>query len=255
MKKAFAMTTYPNFIRVLLPVLCLLFLLGSTIATAQDSADESFATPEEAVTFYLQAVTEADVSRIMQTFAIDEMSENFSFDLYVERLQILTPQSPAPSDYEFFVEINRAQFTSQLLFQTKNFVYGLLATDKSVTEGQVMLLEPEGFALFALEVNPERLAGLEVVSIDVPFPDMLASDMAQRNSAEQARMYGADELVDRVALLQFEGDYYFSGFSLLRYGEEWKISVLTSPISGASAMGSPMSTTPEDYQDMIASDE
>lgn len=245
-----------KFIRVLASLLSLSFLLGmgATIATAQDSVDESFETPEEAITFYMQAFAENDIAKIMQSLAVDEMSENFNFEAYVNRLQVLNIQSPAPSEYEFYVEINRAQFTSQILLQTRNLAYGLLATEKSLVEGQVLLLEPEQFAMFATEVNPERLAELEVVEIGLPFPEFSLTERAQEIWSAQAGMYGADELTERVVLFLFEDEYYFTGFNVLRYGDNWKISFASSVIAGSSALGGPTPTTLEEFQDMIASE-
>lgn len=249
-------TMAPKFILVLL----LAFLLGSLVGkgakvTAQDSVNnESFNTPEETITFYMQAVASAEVPEIMKAIAADEMSENFRFDLYVDRIRSLNPQSPGPSDYVFYEEINKAQFSWQLLFQTRNLAYGLLATEKGLVEGMTLFLEPEEFAMFANEVNPERLAQLEVVAIDVPYPEIVETERLQEIWNAQARIYGADELTERVALLLFDEEYYFVGFTLLRYGEDWKISIVSSALSGTSALGAPLQTTEEEYQDMVDGD-
>ena len=57
------------------------------------------------------------------------------------------------------------------------------------------------------------------------------------NAARLASIYGADESTERVALFSFEGNYYYLGFTLLRYGDNWKISSQTSPLAGTSALG------------------
>jgi len=107
--------------QVLLPIACLLFLatglLGiDRLATAQDQTrDVAFNTPEEAITFYMQGVTLGDVSQIMEACAINEMGGGFNFELYTNRLQALTFQSPAPSDYPLYAEMNKVQFSWQIL--------------------------------------------------------------------------------------------------------------------------------------------
>ena len=61
--------------------------------------------------------------------------------------------------------------------------------------------------------------------------------------AESAREFGADEQTDRVALLDFEGEAFAIGFTLLRYGDGWKVSSQASVLSGLPTWGAaqPMS--------------
>lgn len=231
-------------------------LLGvGLIAAAQDnSSTVLFEMPEDAITFYLQGVMQGDVTQILQATAVTEMSEGFDFERSVNRLGSLSIQSPAPSDQPLYVEINKAQFTSQILSQVKNFAYGLLATEKDVVEGRVFMMEPEGTTRFMDEVDPERLASLRIMDMGIPFPDLTNNELNLENWNEQAQIYGADEFTERVVLLQFEGDTYFMGFTLLRYDESWKISSAASLLGGTSVFGAPMRTTAEDFQDLISDD-
>ncbi|MBN1679777.1 MAG: hypothetical protein JW966_05760, partial [Anaerolineae bacterium] len=258
-KKLTGITTVTRPARALLPIVCLAFLaaglLGTgPIATAQDqTGDVSFKTPEEAITFYMQAVAQGDVPKIMQACAINEMSEKFRFDLYIERLRALHPTAPAPSDYPFYAEMNKAQLSWQILFQARNLAYGLLLTEKELVEGYTVLMEPEGATQFINEVDPERLAQLQVTKIGVPNPELVSSERNQDNWNRQAQIYGADELTERVVLLLFEGNYYYVGFTLLRYGENWKISNAASLLAGTTSLGVPQITTEEEFQELIGS--
>lgn len=245
-------------IRALLRIVCLAFLAAGLlgigpIATAQDqSSDVSFKTPEEAVTFYMQAVAQGDVSKIMQACAIDEMSENFRFDLYTDRIKALMPQSPAPSDYPFYAEMNKAQFSWQILFQAKNLAYGFLTPQQELLDGRPVLnMDSEATASFMNEVNPERLAQLEVAKIGLPHPEIAHTERSQEYWNIHAQIYGADELTERVVLLRFEGDYYYVGFALLRYGENWKISNAASAMGSTNALGAPQRTTEAEFEQLI----
>lgn len=187
-------------------IVCLAFLVAGLggvgpIALAQgQGSDGSFSTPEEAVTVYMQGVTQGDISQIMQACAINEMSEKFRLDLYTDRVKALTPFAPAPSDYPLYVEMNKAQFTWQILNQVKNLAYGLLATENKVVEGQVVPIDAAGAAQFMEEVNPERLAQLQVTAMGLPSPEIAGSERNLDNWNRQAQVYGADELTERVVL-------------------------------------------------------
>jgi hypothetical protein len=256
-KKLTGITAATKSARALLPIVCLAFLAAGLlgigpIATAQDqTSDVSFKTPEEAITFYMQAVAQGNIPKIVQACAINEMSEKFSFDLYTNRLRALTFYTPAPSDYPFYAEMNKVQFSWQILNQVKNLAYGLLATEKGVVEGRTVPIDPEGTITFMKEVDPERLAQLQVTKIGVPNPEIASTERNLDNWNRQAQIYGADELTERVVLLLFEGDYYYVGFTLLRYGEDWKISSAASPLGNTSAVGAPQKTTEEEFQELV----
>lgn len=243
--------------RALLTIVCLLILTTGLsgigrLATAQDqTSNVSFNTPEEAITFYMQGVAQGNVSQIMQACAINEMGEGFNFELYTNRLRALTILSPAPSDYPLYAEINKVQFSWQILNQVRSLAYGLLATEKRVVEGQTVLIDPEGTISFMNEVDPERLAQLQVLEMGVPRPDIATTERNLENWSTVAQTYGADELTERVVLFLFEGNYYYAGFTLLRYGDNWKISSASSVLAGLSTFGTPQITTEAAFQELI----
>ncbi|MEP7289005.1 MAG: hypothetical protein ABI947_24895 [Chloroflexota bacterium] len=240
--------------RIFLFIMCialtaLVCLKASDIATAQNqTGNVSFKTPEEAITLYMQGVTQGDVGKILQACAINEVSENFKFDLYTDRLKAFIPyQSPAPSNYPFYVEMNKAQLTSQILGQVKIFVFSLLSSEK-IADGNVIIIDPDRTAKFIKDVDPTKLAQLEVKKFALPNKTIMSSTKYTDNVTKIARVYGADEYTERVALFLFDGNYYFMGFTLLRYGETWKILNANSPLAGTSSIGAPQKTTEKDFE-------
>ncbi len=245
--------------RALFPIVCLLFVaLGlsgmARLATAQDqSASVSFRTPEEAIMAYMQGVTQGDIAQILQACAVDEMGDGFNFELHTNRLQALTMLSPAPSTYPLYAEMNKVQFSWQILSQARNLAYALLATENRVVEGQTVLIDPEGTLQFIDEVNPERLDQLQVVKIGLPNPELATSERNLQNWNTIAQIYGAEELTERVALFLFEGNTYLVGFALLRYGDNWKISNASSTLAGLSSFGTPSMTSEDAFDELIGS--
>jgi hypothetical protein len=245
-------------------MLGLAFLLGGIMgqgltATAQDaSSDVTFATPEDVVLFYMEAVAAGDIPGVVQALAVDEMSDNFDIARYVTRLQAFPFQAPAPSDYPFYTEINRAKFTGELLFQTRNVAYGLLASDPELREARTVMVPPGESSQFVNgfidDVNPERLTQIQVVMIALPAPDVAQTERGLEVWDGIARVYGADALTERVVLLSFEGDYDYVGFGLLRYGGDWKISGIASSLGGTNSLGIPRPTTVDEFQDLITGD-
>ncbi len=210
-----------------------------------------FKTPEDAIATFFEGIRRGDVEKIFSACAIDEISENYKFDLTIDRLQAFVPfQLYGPTNYPLYVELNRSAVASRISSQVKLFAFSLLsseAIDFSVTTR----MNGDGARAFVKEVDPSRLVGLELKKIDLPNKPMMKSTRYLENAAKAAATYGADESTERVALFSFEQNDYVLGFTLLRYGDNWKISSASSPMAGTNSMGTPEKTTPDDFEALI----
>ena len=215
------------------------------------SAAAIYSTPEAAITAYLDGIKQQDISAILTATSVDEPAQQFDFQAFADRLQampLLT--SPAPAEYPFYAEMNRVRRQNEILGQVRNLAYSLLSTE--AIDGNI-IANPgsERVQAFVTDVDPSRLAGIELVKIGAPSPDLLSSARFQENAAKQAAIYGADELTERVALLSFEDKDYLLGFTLLRYGDGWKVMYQTSNLAGTSALGTVEPTTPDEFAGLI----
>lgn len=220
---------------------------AAPVAASATLAAPTRTTPEAAVEAYLGGIAAGDLDAILGVSAVEEPAQAFDFASYVERLQampLLT--APAPAEYPLFAEMNQVRRQHEILSLVRNFAYSLLAEEK--IDGS-MIAQPgtERVEAFVAAVDPARLAGIEIVEIGTPAPDLLASSRYQENAQGMARIYGADEMTERVALLSFEGDTYLLGFTLLRYGDGWKVMNQTSNLAGTSALGTGEEITPAGF--------
>jgi PBP1b-binding outer membrane lipoprotein LpoB len=235
--------------RILILMVCLALLTAGCSGSAP-----VFKTPEDAITHYFQGLAQSDFNKISQACAINEMSEKFKFDLYTERLGYLIPfQAQAPAEYPLYVEINKTQLSSQIFSRVRIFAYSLLS-DEKVAEGKVVQIDAERTAAFMKDVDPKRLSGLELKKIGLPNKSLMSNAKYLENADKMARAYGADESTERVALFSFGGNDYYVGFTLLRYGDNWKIRDQTSPLANTNALGAPEKTTAEGFERMINGD-
>ena len=226
---------------------------ASATPTPAQASDVVFKTPEEAITSYLEGVAQSDIHKISQACAINEMSEKFKFDLYTEWLggAFMPLQSLSPTDYPFYVETNKMQLSSQIFTRVKILAYSLLSSEK-VADGVVITgMDAGRISSFMKDIDPKRLSSLGVKEIGLPNKTLMNSAKYQATAAKMASIYGADESTERVALFSFEKNYYELGFTLLRYGENWKISNQVSNLAGTNALGAAQKTTVEEFESMI----
>src|SRR5262249_42234511 len=146
-----------------------------------------------------------------------------------------------------FVEMNQVRATAEMAEATKLFVYGLL-TDIDPMRSERMESDAE-IQAFVQAVNPARLATVKVVRIDQPRPSVTNGPEAQAFLKRWATLNGAEEMTDRIALYQLQGQFFWSGFRLCRYDKSWKIweleSTLGGPLSSKGAVGK---TTVAEYE-------
>ncbi len=220
-------------------LLAVLSLAGSGPAIAADPSPQSsdvgaspaagapgtatFATPDDAVRRYLEGVAAGDVAMILEASAIDGMSTGFHFSDSVDRLQaMLLTSSLAPTEYPLFAGMDRAFVSAQILSQARILVYSLLSTE--ILDGTPIVPADKARAdAFVAQVDPSRLAGLTLVDSRYPSAKWEHDPLNVKNEAKQAAIYGADESTERLVLVYLDGKLYEVGFTLMRYGDDWRI--------------------------------
>jgi hypothetical protein len=131
----------------------------------------------------------------------------------------------------------------------KIFAYSLLST-QDIDYSQMTMMDVDTAVSFMKEVDPSRLANLEVQEIHLSNARIMNEARYQEIALKIASVYGADDSTERLALFTFEQNDYMLGFTLLQYGETWKISSLSSPIANTSELGGAGKTTKEEFESM-----
>lgn len=208
-------------------------------------------TPEDAVQEYLAGLADANVERILGATAVDEVSAGLRFDLFTERIGAFAPNAGyAPSEYPFFAEMTRASQASQILSQVRMLAYSLLSETPigpQLIPGNDLDPDPLRWAQeFVRQVDPSRLAGITLVDIIQPDPERAETELVRSLYAKQATPLGADEATERLAIISFEGATYAVGFTLLRYGDEWRVDYQSSALGGTDPIGIAMPYTVEE---------
>lgn len=223
---------------------CVLFLLIQCIALQAEEIPE---TPETAIRIFIEAVRQNDIEKAFTACAIDEIAERYDFMRFCEAMLCFIPQTfDAPSDKKMYRDINRYKQMYTLSNQIKHFSYSLLI-DEPMEYGAANRCSVPELESFMAQADPARLHALQIISIDLPMPDIMSSKRYLGNNRKWTECYGADDRTERVALLYFEKKFYRSGFTLLEYDGIWKIQNMCSPLAGDSMLGDIEEIDSEEY--------
>ena len=221
---------------------------ASTAGGAASAAPSSVVrtTPEDAVRQYLGGVAANDADKVLDACAIDEVATHFQFDLQAARLSAIVPTTfLLPSSYQFYAGLNRYGQAYPIFAELRGLAYSLLSS-KPVDQIITPVTADQAQQLIT-DLDPSHLAGLTVVSVKFPVAKFATDAHTLSAFAAEAKVDGADELTERLALFQLNGQYYAVGFTLVRYGSDWKVLNQVSNLAGMPTTGAAQQTTPGDF--------
>ncbi len=80
---------------------------------------------------------------------------------------------------------------------------------------------------------------------------ILESEQNVENFTKQAKLYGAEEMTERIALYELDSKTFLGGFGLFRYESGWKIVRLYSNLAGMSSYGAAEPASMETYVSLL----
>ena len=193
---------------------------------------EGFASAEEAVAAYLQAMKENDVAGMLSTFAIETYVDSLDARAYLARNGSFGSSSQAalaatdPYMRQIAVASRYADLADGLWYQYIAAAwpeeYGeyessraLTLSDDAAVEEFLSLMDAAEFSAF--------LQGVDLTGFVSPaaFSEYYQSPGNMNAIASMAEAYGCDELADVVACVESGGEEYYQFMHCARYGNLW----------------------------------
>ena len=210
-------------------------------------------TPEEAILGFLTAFSNADFERALQYCSAQSYADRYSFEESVSRLGLFRTDEMMPTEYDeykqFMVRNKKGSFSGNLMY----FAVGLLLPEETETirDGESCAVDdPNWYQRFFKKIDPDRLSGIEILSIDENSPSLQENSMGETGRAH----FFSDKTVERMVLLSFDDCLYAKGFNLSEYDGKWYISALRSYLDeNTLGMATPVDTKNE-YIELISDD-
>lgn len=201
-----------------------------------------FDTPEEAYTYFIEAVRDARFDDALSAFALKSKAENFDTLAQADRLNVY--RYGAMPDYDAYLSLDTCYFAGQTVRQITFFVSSVLADqeiyNEFISSGLLQNDGDHGYQEFFAELDPTRLSDLKLVRI-TPVKDLLEAEnyeIFRENERKICAVYGAEDSADFEVTLTLNGQYYKCSFKALQYTDGWRIDMLCSPVLGYDSLGS-----------------
>ena len=199
---------------------------------------DGFASPEEAVTYYLEGLKNLDFEQMLRAFAWETQAEHFSVETKLRRLQSYAPTySPRfPGDSAFIRTANKYSIfaaQAEMIYRAVE-AYLLQDGETPAPVNAIPFNDDAELDEFMAKFGGDRLEQLAGLSnIRFLTPDQLTEgkfSMKQNQNSylKMNAMYGADETVDQPAVADLRDGFIFCCPTVARYGEKWYLVSVSS---------------------------
>lgn len=133
-----------------------------------------------------------------------------------------------------YPDLNAASILGNFSRRTKMLVFSFFVT-KGLDGKPIVPVDRAYAEAFELAVDTQKLGHLRLLRVDLPRKAILESDKNAENFSKTAKLYGAQEMTERIVLYELDGRTFLGGFQLYRYASGWKICSLHSNLAGLPA--------------------
>ena len=241
-------------------VLALVLILGCTCAFAEGDEQvctantmkyegEGFATPEEALTCYMEGLKNLDFDQMMSAFAWETQMEHYDLRVFLERIgayqATMRPRMPSVNDFMFSANVNVLRFyQADLIYRSiEAYILGEDDPAKAATGSVTFQKDSDDVEVFLKKFENGRLEKLaQMTNIRFLMPDAVtdnkfSSGPNPENFIRQTACYGADETVNLVGVADVGDETLYCCPTICRYGDRWylvSVSSFTGMILGVS---------------------
>ena len=196
-----------------------------------------FDSPYDAVQSYIDALNAGDVSAMLSTFAIETYVDNMDAAEAIDRIRSINASAyytvPVVGPYIRGILIERRRDEISKFLYYSWLYYTTVGTDFSDLGKMSPMAVNDQDALDryldVMQTSPvETWPGhISVTAIYTPedirssVPAAYFSEQTQKNMEKQRLSCGADELAERVAMLDIDGSNAIQFMSCVRYGDRW----------------------------------
>ena len=210
---------------------------------------KGFATPEEALTCYMEGLKNLDFEQIMSAFAWETQMEHYDLRVYLERIMAyqptMRPRMPSVNEFMFSANVNVLRFNqADLIYRSiEAYILGDDSPAKAATGSIVFQKDSNDVEVFLNKFENGRLekltqmANIRFLSPDAITNNMFSSEKNAEQFARQTACYGADEAVNLVGVADVGDETLYCWPTICRYGDKWylvSVSSFTSMIIGVN---------------------
>lgn len=201
---------------------------------------EGFATPEEALTCYMEGLKNLDFEQLMLAFAWETQMEHYSVLANMQRSRQYTifshPRMPSINSFLFCANLNDLRYNQVDLIcrSIEEYILGEDAPSKVSGSSVYFEKDTDQAAEYLKKFDNGRLEKLtQMTNIRFLSPDAItdnrfSSGKNPEQFIKQTACYGADEAVNLVGVADVGDETLYCCPTICRYGDKWYLVSVSS---------------------------
>lgn len=212
-------------------LLVYIFVPHVSLAAAHTYEGAGWATPEEAVQFYLEGLKEQDLNKMISAYAVETVIDHFDLQAQLFRMRMysitMTPRLPNTNNLlrGINVEGRKNEIVQSILWQITSI--SMPGEDFAQPAKFGIDIPDEAIVAFAEDLdhsfNSVDFSTLKVLRFTPPeaISEQYASERNRENIKAQIAPYGADEARSMVAAFTVDDKVCVLCCDVARYGDRW----------------------------------
>ena len=199
-----------------------LLVIALQLASTPLVFSQSEQTPESVAKAFVEGAKSLDLKTMMGCFAIDDYVRNYDFAYVVNQIEWINLQSQLlPGKYQIYQDLNEYTRTLKVVDQIAAFVFYLATGGDESLKTPHKIVSPDEVGDFIAKSDPSPIRNMKLRDIRYPVSKK-DNETVLKLFAYQAKMEGAQDATERVALIEMNGVTYVIPFRFLKYASNWK---------------------------------
>ena len=217
--------------------------LGKTVSFAVRYEGDGFATPEEALTCYMEGLKNLDFEQMLSAFAWETQMEHYDLQVFFERIRAyqptIRPRMPSVNDFMFSANVNILRFNqADMIYRSiEAYILGEDAPAEAAKGSIVFQKDSDDVEVFLNKFDNGRLekltqmTNIRCLSPDAVSDNKFSNEINREIFIKQTAYYGADETVNLVGIADVGDETLYCCPTICRYGDKWYLVSVSSMAS------------------------
>lgn len=209
---------------------------------------EGYDSPEDAAEAYLMALKDADLNRMLSTFAVESYVENLDYEALLNRMKTYNPSYEhveMPSANAFMKALNLEKRRSNITTNIMQQYLILCGSDFDFNE--IVRLEDEAavsafVAQMSGALDDTKLSSIELLGFAPPeeLSEHYMQETNQETMKSQAKPYGSEQISSCAAVFEMDGVLHMLCLDAILYEDKWYVFQFQGNIGALIGIASDM---------------
>lgn len=199
------------------------FIVSANFAQAQERS------PDQVIDRFFTQLRSLNLSGMVGCFANGIYTAHYDFKALSNRLGAISPTGYLPERYPIYSQFNKLRKEFEAVTDIASLILNI-SKEGGFVSTTIPIDSDNDIESYIKSINPDDAKKFTVLTRYDPVEDVPS---ARDSLGRTAKLFGAEEIVERIVFVKFPKGIFSVPFALIRYDGTWYIRDLSSSVAGA----------------------